>query len=376
MKTNQLKAFIIGVSLSTLLTAGLTGCGGSEVAKAASTTSSAISSQTVDSFGVIKSNSIKSITLEVPALVDEVVAYNGQKVKKGDPLIKLNLSEYKQQIAEKESELKAAKLDLAKDQKNAQVLSGEISKKSSSLKNNVDPQFAKLSSDLAAARDLYNKENADYNIKEELFKANAISKMEFDESKKQLDERAKAVKDIEYQISSLKYSKQTEIEDLKTDYTQKSAVSSDKLTSSDILADKIALLDQQIKLMKDKLSRAFINNDTIVSEFDNAVVYDISCTSGDVLNPSTKLLTILDLDDLVVEANISEDFIKDVKVGADVKIIPQADKTKSFKGKVVRIADKAIVKNSETIIPVQIQILDKNTLLMPDFNVDVNINIK
>jgi multidrug resistance efflux pump len=376
MKTNQLKAIIIGISLSTVLTAGLTGCSGTATAKAASTTSSAISAQTVDSFGVIKSNSIKSITLEVPALVDEVIAQNGQKVKKGDPLIKLNLSEYKQQIAEKESELKSAKLDLAKQQKNVQVLNGEISKKSSSLKSSADPQFAKLSNDLAAARDLYNKEKADYLVKEELFKANAISKTEIDESKKQLDERAKAVKDIEYQISSLKYSKQTEIEDLKTDYTQQNAVSSDKLSSSDILADKITLLEQQINLMKDKLNRGFINNDTIISEFDNAVVYDISCTSGDVLNPSTKLLTILDLDDLVVEADITEDFIKDVKVGADVKIVPQADKTKSFKGKVLRIADKAVVKNSETIVPVQISILDKDALLMPDFNVDVNINIK
>lgn len=81
----------------------------------------------------------------------------------------------------------------------------------------------------------------------------------------------------------------------------------------------------------------------------------------------------MNLDTLIVEAEVSEEFIKDVQIGAEAKILPLADSTKEYKGKVLKIADMGIEKNGETVVLVEISIENKDTFLRPNFNVDVEI---
>jgi multidrug resistance efflux pump len=105
------------------------------------------------------------------------------------------------------------------------------------------------------------------------------------------------------------------------------------------------------------------------------MVFDIGYREGDIATPERKLLSIANLDSIIVQANVVEEFIKDVKVGAEVTIIPQADKTKTYKGKVIYISSKAILDNGVTEVPTHISIDSKDGFLLPGFNVDVKINV-
>ena len=56
-----------------------------------------------------------------------------------------------------------------------------------------------------------------------------------------------------------------------------------------------------------------------------------------------------------------------------VIIVPVADSSKAYHGRVVRISNIAHDRNGETIIPVEITIEDYDEFLKPKYNVDVKI---
>jgi hypothetical protein len=76
---------------------------------------------------------------------------------------------------------------------------------------------------------------------------------------------------------------------------------------------------------------------------------------------------------LYVLADVAEEFIKDVKLGKKATIIPVADNSRKYYGKVIRIADMAFEKNGETNVTVEISIDEQDGFLRPNFNVDVEI---
>ena len=82
------------------------------------------------------------------------------------------------------------------------------------------------------------------------------------------------------------------------------------------------------------------------------------------------------LNSLLVESNVPEEFIKDVKIGSMVTIIPQADKSKEYSGKVTYISNNAEDKNGETTVLVEISIDNNDGFLMPNFNVNLEIKIE
>jgi multidrug resistance efflux pump len=125
--------------------------------------------------------------------------------------------------------------------------------------------------------------------------------------------------------------------------------------------------------MKQKLAQPYIKGQDIISDVDNGVVYDLGYSDGDIISPSKKVLSIMNLDGMIVKANVAEEFIKDVKPGQKAEIIPVADKSKKYTGTVTMIASRAQVQNGETVIPVEITIDNNDGFLMPEYNVDVEI---
>lgn len=61
--------------------------------------------QIVEAYGVVKSADVRNVTIDFTASVEEVNVKNGQKVKKGDTLMTLNIDELKAMIKDKESDL-------------------------------------------------------------------------------------------------------------------------------------------------------------------------------------------------------------------------------------------------------------------------------
>jgi multidrug resistance efflux pump len=125
--------------------------------------------------------------------------------------------------------------------------------------------------------------------------------------------------------------------------------------------------------MKERINKDYISGNDIVCDMNNGIVYELGYKAGDTINSDLKILAVMNMDALVVKADVAEEFIKDVRLGARVEIIPVADKSKQYTGKIITMAKKATVKNGETVIPVEMSIDNKDSFLLPDFNVDVKI---
>lgn len=320
------------LALGLLLSA--TACG-KGAAAASPSTAATEQAQYVEAYGIVKSTDIRNITLEFQAPVEKIHIKEGERVKNGQRLVTLDLSEALSQLENKELELQAVQNELETSFSNA------------------NPELKKLQNDLKNAQAVYEKDNSELTKKQQLYEAGSISLTELDAAKKLVEGDKKAVEDVAYAIESMKNSKGT----LKD---QKSI--------------QAAVLEADLKLLKSRLEKTYIYGSDIVSDISNGLVYEIGYAAGDFASPQKKLLSILNLDKLIVEANIPEEFIKGVKTGAEVTIIPTADKSRQYKGKVTYIAGKAVRNNSETLVQVDISIDGLDGFLLPEYNVDVKIS--
>lgn len=295
-------------------------------------TATEIQKQSVEAFGVVISTSVKNITLDFQAPVVGIHIKDGEHVTAGQQLVSLDLTEMRNAVENKELSLAAAK-------------------------NNVDrtltnTDMKKLLNDQKNAQTVYNKSAKELEVKELLYTSGSISQNDLDSFRKLVDNDKKNLQDIQYAIENLKNNKGSESE-------QKSLETS--------------ILEADLRLLNSKLSKPYIKDNKIVSDVKNGIVYEIGYIQGDITNPQRKLLSILDLDSLEIEATIPEEFVKDVEVGSAVTIIPVADKSKKYTGKVSYMSGKAFDKNGETQVPVRILFDSTDEFLLPGFNVDVSI---
>jgi len=326
------------------MTALYTGC--SKPAEPVTNPTPVVQKKTVvEAFGTLQVKEKMNINIDFPTSVEKVHVVDGQKVKASDPLITLNLKDYKTEISNKQRELNIANLEIKQAKDNAFI------------DNTDDPSMAKLENDLKTATGLYETALKEYKNQELLYKQGAISQYDLTQTQKNLDMKKKEVDDVSFSIESLKTNRQKE------------------LGKVDIQNEKSGTVKNEISMMNTKLNKPYINGNDIISTVNNGIVYDIGYTSGDLVDSTKKILSIMDLDTLYVEAEVSEEFIKDVKLGTMATIIPTADKSKEYKGKVAFISNKAIVKNGETIVLIHISLDAPDEFLMPYFNVDVNIEI-
>jgi HlyD family secretion protein len=328
MRKIILAVLAIGMILMT------TACG-SQVAASSTGTKTEEAKQNIEAYGIVKATDIKNITLDFQAPILKINVKEGEKVKAGQSLVTLDITDLNAQI-----ENKKLALQISESNRN---LAGK----------NTD--LRKLQNDLESAQDIYSRDNEDLSSKEKLYEAGSISLTDLQACKKLVENDKKNITDITYAIEDRNNNKGMEKE-------QKSIES--------------AILESDIKLLNNKLIKPYINGSDIISDVGNGLVYDIwDDAAGDIAGPQKKLLSLMNLDSLIIEANVPEEFIKDVKIGAKVEIIPTADKSKKYAGKVTYISSKAYSNNGETLVAVFISIDNKDDFLLPYFNVDVKIKI-
>ena len=337
---------------------------------------------TVDTFGIVKAKDVKDIYLDFPAFVEDIPVKNGQKVNKGDVLLIMNYDEFNSQINSTEAEINSIKLEMENNQlemKNSQLILEKLKKDLKELqdylKNNNHPDLKLLMSDLENARKAYDDSLKDLKTQQELFKAGTVSKEQLEMYERNAEKSRKSVNDIETAIEKTKYNLQKEIENLELTINQNSVKMDGYENAKAICEDKIKSLESKIELMKRKIDKSYIKDNTIISDIEKAIVYDINYVKGENINTTKKVLSIVDLDSVIIEADVPEEFIKDVKIDSKVKIVPQADKSKEYSGKVTYISNTAKEKNGETAIPVEIYIEDYDGFLKPNFNVNLEISI-
>ncbi|MGE5417247.1 MAG: HlyD family secretion protein, partial [Acidobacteriota bacterium] len=128
-----------------------------------------------------------------------------------------------------------------------------------------------------------------------------------------------------------------------------------------------------------KASLALVQRQTAQSGISAAIagkVMSIGVENGDLVNMNTSLITVGNVDDLQVKADVTEADAAKIAMGQKVEITAGALPDEIYHGTVSEIGMEAVskVKNqSETTgVPVVIAINDK-TLLRPGYNVDLEV---
>lgn len=333
-----------------IMAMGTAACSKKETPVLTETVPQAVEKNSVEAFGVVKAIEIKNVNIDFSATVSQIVAREGQKVKRGDVLMSLDIEDYTTQINSKQHDLNTIRLEISKLQN--KMIEADAAK-------SKDPDVRKLVNDLKYAEQAYQKVLKEQTDKEALYQSGAISKYELDEFIKSVDDKKKMVDDLSFNLDITMHSKE---------------IGNKELTDNiSIQRERAASLEKEIASMKEKLNETYIKGKDIVADVDNGVVFEIGYAEGDIVSPAKKALSMMNLNDMIVRANVSEEFIKDVKLGQKVEIIPVADKSKKYNGTVKMIANRAEVQNGETVIPVEISINNNDGFLMPEYNVDVEI---
>jgi len=348
---------ILTIGLIGVMILNVSGCGKETKTTKAEGAAKPETLQVVEAFGTVKSTEVKTIKLDFTTEVTKVNVVEGQRVKNGDALVSLNTRDYQSLIRNKELEFKTLQIELS-------GLNREYEVKRSSLTKNTDPDIMRYINDKKHAEDLYTKALDDFTAREALYQAGAVSLNELKEFEKTVNEKNKSMEDAVFSEGNTRKEIQQELDRLRTSIDQKSLQATAK--------------ELDLQAMQEKMHKSYIKGNDIIADVSNGVVSEIGCVQGDVVtaDQEKKLLTILNRDSVVIEANVAEEFIKDVKIGAEVTINPQADKSRTYKGNVLSIAEKAVQKNNETIIPVRISIENLDNFLLPEFNVDVKIKFE
>lgn len=336
-------------------------------------------SNTVDAFGVIKAQ-VRNIAIDFPAKVDRIITKVGEKVKKGDPLIALDIGDFTQQISEKEKELKIANIDSVKakdskpiEEKALERMKSEFAVKKQQYDNHTDPDIQKLLGDIKLAEDALAKAKKDLATKQELKSAGAFSESEIEDLAVSVNEKQKSLEGLKLSLDSLKNTKKRDLDQLQESIDQKS-LSLKSFGATESL--KVSMLENDLKLMKEKLNKTYMKKNEVICNVNNGLVYEIGNVEGDTIAVGAKLISIMDMDSMNINANVPEEFIRNVKEGALVTIIPVADKSRQYKGKVTKIYSVAKALNGETIIPIDVSIDQNDGFLLPDYNVDIKIDYK
>lgn len=307
--------------------------------------------QTVQAFGTVKTKQVKGIMLDLPASIEKVHVQEGQKVKKGDVLITLSLKEIQEQIKDKEDALKVAQLELQKIIEDMDHQSNE----------NIEdePEIMKAKNNLEKIQIEYENIEKDFKNIEALFKEGAISQNEFDDSKVIMEQKKKEIENQKIELDNLKNNHR---------------ISNNKeVLDMEIKKQNIASLESQLQTLKDKIAESGLKGNEVICDISNGVIEKINSAAGDRINDEKQIMSILDLDTLIVQANVAEDFIKDIKVGSKAVINPLANMEKEYEGTVSRISNMAVEENGETVVPVEITLSNADGFLLPNFNTNIKI---
>ncbi len=256
--------------------------------------------------GTLKAAQEVNITSKIPGRVEKVPVEEGTHVKTGDILIQLEQKELALAVAQAEAAVATAEAGLAK------VLAG-------TRKEKIEQTRAAL----AQAKANADLSKITFERMSKLLKNKTISRTKYDEAK------------MRYDAAIAQYnSAQSQLEMAKTGATQ----------------EDIEIARSQVGLATAALAtaRRQFQNATINSPIDGVIAHK-NVEPGEVVSPpmipGKALLDIVDIKSLKTMVNISENRIKDIRLGQEAIITLDGFPGETFPGKVSMISPVVNVKS-------------------------------
>lgn len=300
----------------------------------------------VTASGDIRPVKFYNLTAEVPGRVEQIYVAEGDTVKKGQPLVKVDPTQSTFAVSAGEASVRVSQADVS----NQQVAVDQA-------KNNVNQMKAVLAgaeSDLERLRvDLQFNEN-EYKRNEELVEKGIITKSQFDQYKSRLDQSKALVNAQQSRINQIK----VQVKDAELAVDRAQAV----LNSS---VQRVEQGRAQLAQQSDQLSKTtrYSPIDGVVSSLPIKVgEYALSSFS------TTPLLTVADMSQINAEIKVDETDIADVQIGQKAKVKVDALGDVEIEGDVIEKGASAITRSGQTITT------SANSQEAKDFLVKIKLN--
>ena len=283
-------------------------------------------SKDIEAFGVVVATATRDLNIDFPAVIKTKFVREGQRLKYGEAIFQLSTEDYTAQIDAAALQQSQAEFELK------QIIS----------------DHEKLQEQLLMAQADADKAQRDADAKQKMFSVGGTSASDVEDAKRNLDAKRESVSEIQRSLD-------------------------ENSDSRDMQNAKISNFKDQRERLQAKSAVSFVSGDRVVCDVQDGIVYDIGYAVGDYVSRDHKLCSLLDASSLIVQANVPEEFAKDVKVGSKADIVPLSDNSKTYNGKVTRISNMATKANGETVVAIDIAIDKPDGFLKPNFNVDVKL---
>lgn len=329
----------------------------------------------VQAAGRITAKTTRSIVLGFSAAVSEVHAEEGQRVKKGDLILTLDLSDYRQQVQDAEDKLAQSRQQMEASRNTLASAETELARAQAEyeVEKASTADIDLKQTDVEQAEEALKRAQQTVSDDKMLVESGAISKAEMDAATQRMEDAQRALDSKRVSLADAQDTRTATLRRLESGLQSQSTNVENQRISIGVQESQLKMAETDLADMQANLAETFLSGDGIVSDLDNAVVQDIVFSSGDTVPTNAKIVLLADMNSLTVEADVSEDFIKDVQIGARVEIHPLFDSGKVYVGTVMSMADMGVEKNGETFVATRISIDDPDEAVRPGFNVDVMI---
>ena len=367
----------------------------------------------VDVFGIVRAEHSRSLVVEFPARIVEVVARAGTVVEPGDPLLIVDARDAFTDLAELDAQIRVAELRLEQRRREIERANVNLYQELRSLEREVDQresELARTRNELSTLRTALD-EGTDLEllaIESEITRLEVerdLAERDLETGRSLLDQRAISPAEVErreraladllarlatarLQLARTRRVKEERVDELRFAAGQLAAtiaslrVRLDSLAPADYLETRVEEAQIEQLRMQQERNAARLNRDYLFgtepvlevrSPYGPAVVSEITGTPGDLIGAGTRLARIERTGELSVEAFVPEEFIRDVSRGASVRIVALADRSRSYHGTVEHVAGAAEQRGNETVFRIRVSIDDVDDFLRPNMNVDMSI---
>ena len=302
------------------------------------TTKSTLESKILTSGVVIVEDKQKQYA-NVTGTLREFVVKEGDKVKKGQVIAKIDTSDVDSKILDIEAQMELARANLAK----AQV-------------GNEPEEVAQENERVLQAQREYDTAKKEYDRMHQLFTSGASTQQELDKAKSQVDSTLSTLNVAKQQLS------------LKKKGPRKEEIAS-----------------QQAQINKLQVERGQLEKDRVqsvlVAPADGTII-GVAADNGQYVNKGTEILTLANLDNLLIQADINESDVNKMKAGQPAVIEGTTLGKQKLNAKVTRIAPTATTTQSssgqgeKTRVKVTLTPEGDLSALKPGFHVDINISVQ
>ncbi|HEX8088253.1 MAG TPA: efflux RND transporter periplasmic adaptor subunit [Blastocatellia bacterium] len=300
----------------------------------------------VTASGEVRPVKVYNLTAEVAGRVEQIFVTEGQTVKKGQPLVRVDPTQSGFQVTASEANVNVSQADV----RNQQVAVDQA-------KNNVNQAKASLASaeaDLERFKaDLQFSEN-EYKRYQELVERGVSTKSQFDQAKSKYEQARAVVSSQQSRINQLK----VQVKDSELGIQRAEAILNQSLQR---VKQGQAQLAQQADQLK-KTTR-YSPIDGVVSSLPVKVgEYALSNFS------TTPLLTVADMSQINAEIKVDETDIADVKVDQIARVKVDALGDVEIEGVVIEKGASAVTRSGQTISS------SANSQEAKDFLVKIKLN--